>query len=120
MDWLFGFYIQFDGPCFVLPRNFYNPLKFVNLKFEEFIFSKLLPSNLSPKSPVDFALLHDCIDNHNDLRSRWDKHIPKVAKRKKEDEETISSEFEEERDNSSVESNHDQVEFEFDKSKVKD
>jgi hypothetical protein len=127
IDRLFGFCDQFDDLCFLLPKNFYNSSKFsspINSGFsfpniEEGNLPKLWPRNLAVKPSVDFTSLYSCIENDinfNRFDSNWDKHLSKVIKRKKEEEETTLSEVENEREEIPDEPNHDPCEdFEFDK-----
>jgi hypothetical protein len=70
------------------------------------------------KPPVDFTLLYSCIENDIDFKlldPNWDKHLPKVIKRKEEEDETDSNDFESEVEEIPDELNHDPCEgFEFD------
>jgi hypothetical protein len=95
LDKLFGSYDQFDDLCFFFSKNFYNPIKFCDSispslkKIDKKAYPKIIPSDLIAKPfkpPVDFTLLHSCIENNINfelLIPNLDKHLPKVIKRKK-------------------------------------
>jgi hypothetical protein len=127
IDRLFCFYEQFDDLCFFFPKNFYNPIKFYDSissslnDIDKKAFPKIIPSDLiiKPfKPPVDFTLLHSCIENDIDFKlldPNWDKHLLKVIRRKEEEYETVSSDSESEVEEFPAEPNHDLCEdFELD------
>jgi hypothetical protein len=131
LDRLFGFYDQFDDLCFFFPKNFYNSIKFYDSissslrEIDKKAFPKIIPSDLIIKlfkPPVDFTLLHSCIENDIDfelLAPNWDKYLPKVIKRKEEDDETASSDSESEVEEIPDEPNHDPYkDFEFHKQEL--
>jgi hypothetical protein len=132
VDRLFGLYEQFDDLCFFFPKNFYNPNMFYDSissslrEIDKKAFPKIIPSDLITKPfkpPVDFTLLHSCIENDINfelLVPNWDKHLPKIIKRNEEEDETASSDSESEVEEFPVEPNHVPCEdFEFDEMRAR-
>jgi hypothetical protein len=79
LDRLFGFYNEFGDLCFFFPKNFYNPHKFYKLNRAHFHSINerdtsrpfIIPSDLiikSTKSPVEFTLLHNWMQNDIDFK----------------------------------------------------
>jgi hypothetical protein len=123
---LLGFYDYFDDLCFFFPKSFYDPDKVseelggpgLSLPKVGNIFLRMFPSELVLKTPVESLAFHGLFD------SDWDKHLPKVVNHKNEEDVSLSSESEYERDQvpddqAFDEPNHDPCEdceeFEFDK-----